>query len=94
MPKFINENTLVIVLSFLEIEALEVKVAQEANSEIACITHGGKLAEIAKALQPFNFTSIFSRAMLTYSVIQQLFLFNHYGFINVILSRPKQQLPF
>ena len=88
MPKFINENTLVIVSSFSgnTEETLEaLKVAQKANSEIACITHGGKLAEIAKEnnynllILPKAFSP---RAMLTYSVIQQLFLFNHYGFVN------------
>lgn len=88
MPKFINENTLVIVSSFSgnTEETLEaLKVAQKANSEIACITHGGKLAEIARE-NDYNLLILpkaFSpRAMLTYSVIQQLYLFNHYGFVN------------
>ena len=88
MPKFVGENTLVIVSSFSgnTEETLEaLKVAQESKAEIACITNGGKLAEIAKKnnynllILPKAFSP---RAMLTYSVIQQLFLFNHYGFIN------------
>ena len=88
MPKFVGENTLVIVSSFSgnTEETLEaLKVAQESKAEIACITNGGKLAEIAKEnnynllILPKAFSP---RAMLTYSVIQQLFLFNHYGFIN------------
>ena len=88
IPKFVGENTLVIVSSFSgnTEETLEaLKVAQESKAEIACITNGGKLAEIAKEnnynllILPKAFSP---RAMLTYSVIQQLFLFNHYGFIN------------
>ena len=51
MPEFVNENTLVIVSSFSgnTEETLEaLKMAQEAKAEIACITSGGKLAEIAR----------------------------------------------
>ncbi len=88
LPLFVNENTLVIVSSFSgnteeTLEALQA--AQKAKAEIACITSGGKLAQIAKD-HKYNLLVLpkaFSpRAMLTYSVIQQLFLFHHYGFIN------------
>jgi len=88
LPSFVNENTLVIVSSFSgnTEETLEaLKDAQACNAEIACITSGGKLSEIAKQnnynliLLPKAFSP---RAMLTYSVIQQLFLFNHYGLID------------
>lgn len=88
LPKFVNENSLVIVSSFSgnteeTLEALQS--AQEANAEIACITAGGKLAQIAND-NNYNLlvlpTAFSPRAMLTYSVIQQLFLFHHYGFIN------------
>lgn len=85
LPKFVNENTLVIVSSFSgnTEETLEaLKKAQTVNAEIACITSGGKLAEIAKT-KNYNLIILpkaFSpRAMLTYSVVQQFFLFNHYG---------------
>ena len=88
LPKFVNENTLVIVSSFSgnTEETLEaLKSAQKANAEIACITAGGKLAQIAND-NNYNLlvlpTAFSPRAMLTYSVIQQLFLFHHYGFIN------------
>ena len=88
LPEFVNENTLVIVSSFSgnTEETLEaLKKAQLAKAEIACITSGGKLAEIAKT-KNYNLIILpkaFSpRAMLTYSVVQQLFLFNHYGLIN------------
>jgi glucose/mannose-6-phosphate isomerase len=88
LPKFVNKNTLVIVSSFSgnteeTLEALQS--AQKANAEIACITAGGKLAQIAND-NNYNLlvlpTAFSPRAMLTYSVIQQLFLFHHYGFIN------------
>ena len=51
LPLFVNENTLVIVSSFSgnteeTLEALQA--AQKAKAEIACITSGGKLAQIAK----------------------------------------------
>ncbi len=88
LPAFVNENTLVIVSSFSgnTEETLEaLKQAQSVNSEIACITSGGKLAEIAREnnynliILPKAFSP---RAMLTYSVVQQFFLFKHYGIID------------
>lgn len=88
LPKFINENTLIIVSSFsgnTEETLQALKEAQAANAEIACITSGGKVAEIAKEnnynliILPKAFSP---RAMLTYSVVQQFFLFKHYGLID------------
>tara|TARA_Y100000385_G_scaffold164769_1_gene170762 strand:- start:1226 stop:2209 length:984 start_codon:yes stop_codon:yes gene_type:complete len=88
LPAFVNENTLVIVSSFSgnTEETLEaLKQAQTLNAEIACITSGGKLAEIAREnnynliILPKAFSP---RAMLTYSVVQQFFLFKHYGIID------------
>lgn len=88
LPGFVGENTLVIVSSFSgnTEETLEaLKIAQEKNAEIACITSGGKLADIAKDKE-YNILTLplaFSpRAMLTYSVVQQFFLLHHYGLIN------------
>ena len=88
LPAFVNENTLVIVSSFSgnTEETLEaLKQAQTLNAEIACITSGGKLAEIARE-KNYNLIILpkaFSpRAMLTYSVVQQFFLFKHYGIID------------
>jgi glucose/mannose-6-phosphate isomerase len=88
LPAFVNENTLVIVSSFsgnTEETLQALKQAQSVNSEIACITSGGKLAEIAREnnynliILPKAFSP---RAMLTYSVVQQFFLFKHYGIID------------
>ena len=88
LPEFVNENTLVIVSSFsgnTEETLQALQEAQAANAEIACITSGGKVAEIAKEnnynliILPKAFSP---RAMLTYSVVQQFFLFHHYALIN------------
>ena len=62
-----------------------LKIAQDKKAEIACITSGGKLADIAKEnnykllVLPLAFSP---RAMLTYSVVQQFFLLAHYGLID------------
>ena len=75
LPSFVSENTLVIVSSFSgnTEETLEaLRVAQDKNAEIACITSGGKLTEIAKE-KGYNLITLpeaFSpRAMLTYSCL-------------------------
>ena len=49
LPEFVNENTLVIVSSFsgnTEETLQALQEAQAANAEIACITSGGKVAEM------------------------------------------------
>ncbi len=88
LPGFVNENTLVIISSFSgnteeTLEAMEI--AKERKSEIACISSGGKVIEIAKA-NNYNYIVLpechSPRAMLTYSLTQQFYLLNHYGFIN------------
>lgn len=87
LPAFVSEKTLVIVSSFSgnteeTLEAMEV--AQNKGAEIACITSGGKVLELAIK---HNYNHIVlpachsPRAMLTYSLTQQFFLLNHYGFI-------------
>ena len=58
--------------------------AQEKGAEIACITSGGKMLEIAISN---NYNHIIiplgksPRAMLSYSLTQQFFLLNHYNLI-------------
>jgi glucose/mannose-6-phosphate isomerase len=88
LPGFVNENTLVIVSSFSgnTEETLEaMKIAKERKAEVACISSGGKVIEIAKA-NSYNYIILpechSPRAMLTYSLTQQFYLLNHYGFIN------------
>jgi len=88
LPQFVSENSLIIVSSFSgnTEETLEaLTTAQAKNAEIACITSGGKLADIANQMG-YNLIVLpdaFSpRAMLTYSVVQQFFLLAHYGLID------------
>lgn len=88
LPAFVGENTLVIVSSFSgnTEETLEaMQIALERKAEVACISSGGKVIEIAKEkkLNHIILPECHSpRAMLTYSLTQQFFLLNHYGFIN------------
>lgn len=88
LPAFVNEKTLVIVSSFSgnteeTLEAMEI--AKEKNAEIACISSGGKVIDLAKE-NNYNYIVLpgchSPRAMLTYSLTQQFYLLNHYGFIN------------
>ena len=88
LPEFVSSKTLVIVSSFsgnTEETLAALKIAQDKKAEIACITSGGKLADIAKE-NNYKFLALplaFSpRAMLTYSVVQQFFLLAHYGLID------------
>ncbi len=87
IPNFVGKNTLVIVSSFSgnTEETLEaMQHAMDKGAEIACITSGGKVEQISKAN---NYNHIIlppgdsPRAMLSYSLTQQLFLLAHYGLI-------------
>jgi glucose/mannose-6-phosphate isomerase len=87
LPNFVNENTLVIASSFsgnTEETLAALAIAKNKGAEIACITSGGKVLEIAKSnnynhiILPFGKSP---RAMLTYSLTQQFFLLNHYNLI-------------
>lgn len=87
LPEFVNENTLIIASSFsgnTEETLAAMAVAKEKGAEIACITSGGELLDIAKEN---NYNHIVlpegrsPRAMLTYSLTQQFFLLNHYNLI-------------
>ena len=87
LPNFVNENTLVIASSFsgnTEETLAALKIAQEKGAEIACITSGGKMLEIAIS-NKYNHivlpTERSPRAMLSYSLTQQFFLLTHYNLI-------------
>ena len=61
LPGYINENTLVICSSFSgnteeTLEAFEK--AKAKNAEITCVSSGGKLIELAKALPEYKFTIV------------------------------------
>ncbi len=87
VPNFINENTLVICSSFSgnteeTIEAFEK--AKAKNAEIACVSSGGKLLELAKEHQ-LNYIQLpeaeSPRAMMGYSITQLLYFLHYYGLI-------------
>jgi len=85
LPGFVNEETLVIVSSYsgnTEETLSAMHIALERNAEVACITSGGKIAELAKSL---NLNHIIvpggnpPRACLGYSLVQQFRLLEHYN---------------
>lgn len=88
IPSFVNEHTLVIASSFsgnTEETLYALDQARKKNAEIAIISSGGKIIEIA---QEHNYNYIIlpqgdsPRAMLMYSLTQQLYLLEHYGVIS------------
>lgn len=88
LPKFASENTLVIVSSYsgnTEETVSVLKQAIDARCEIACVTSGGEVLEIAQK-NKLNFIVIPGgnppRSMLAYSVVQQLFILSHYDLIS------------
>ncbi|MDB4088855.1 bifunctional phosphoglucose/phosphomannose isomerase [Flavobacteriales bacterium] len=87
LPKFVGENTLVIISSYsgdTEETVSSLKEALLRKSEIACISSGGKVTEIA-AKNNLNIVKVPGgnppRAMLTYSLTQLFFILNNYGLI-------------
>jgi glucose/mannose-6-phosphate isomerase len=88
IPNYVRKNTLVIASSFsgnTEETLSSLEKAEEKGAEIACITSGGKLLETAQN-KKYNHivlpTERSPRAMLSYSLVQQLFLLHNYGFIS------------
>jgi len=87
LPAFVNENTLVIVSSYsgnTEETINAMKIAEEKNAMITCITSGGWIAEEA-AKKGYGLILLPGgnppRSCLGYSLVQQLFLFHHYGLL-------------
>lgn len=88
LPQFADENTLVIISSYSGNTEETVQVLDEAikrGCEIACITSGGTVKETA-VNENLNHIIIPGgnppRSMLSYSLVQQLFLLKHYNLIN------------
>lgn len=88
IPNFVDEHTLVIASSYsgnTEETLFALEKCQAKGAEIACISSGGKLADIAKE-NGYNFIQIPGgqppRAMFGFSFTQLFFLFRHYGFID------------
>lgn len=87
IPGFVNENTLVIVSSYsgnTEETINAMKLALEKNAEVACITSGGEVLELATQ-HDLNTITIPGgnppRTAFAYSFTQQFFLLQHYGII-------------
>jgi glucose/mannose-6-phosphate isomerase len=87
IPGFVNENTLVIVSSYsgnTEETINAMKQALAKNAEVACITSGGEVLELAKQ-HHLNAITIPGghppRTAFAYSFSQQFFLLKHYGII-------------
>lgn len=88
IPSFVSSESLVIASSFsgnTEETLIALEQAQAKGAEIAVITSGGKMLEIANA-NHYNHIILpegdSPRAMLMYSLVQQFYLLNHYGIID------------
>jgi glucose/mannose-6-phosphate isomerase len=88
LPSFADKNTLVIISSYsgnTEETLYAMKTAIEKGCEIACITSGGEVLELAKK-HNFNYIVVPGgnppRSMLTYSLVQQFFVLNNYKLIS------------
>ncbi|MDX2172298.1 MAG: bifunctional phosphoglucose/phosphomannose isomerase [Bacteroidota bacterium] len=86
LPAFVNENTLVIVSSYSGNTEETLGAMQQAISkraQIACVTSGGKVLEIAKQHQ-FDFIEIPGgnppRSCIGYSLVQLIKIFIDKGF--------------
>lgn len=87
LPKFVGENTLVIISSYsgdTEETISSLEEALKRNAEIACISSGGKVTKIA-VKNNLNLIPVPvgnpPRAMLTYSLTQLFFILNNYELI-------------
>lgn len=87
LPNYINEKTLVICSSFSgnTEETLEAfHLARSKKAQIACVSSGGKLLELAKN-HKLNYIQLpeaeSPRTMMGYSITQLLYFLNYYGLI-------------
>lgn len=90
IPSYVNENSLVIASSYsgnTEEVLSMIKQAINANAEIACITSGGELLDLATK-KDFNYIKVPGgnppRACLGYSFTQLLKYFCHYKIIDKV----------
>ena len=88
IPNFVGENTLVIASSYsgnTEETLFALEACKSKGAEIAIVTSGGKLENVATE-NNYNLITIPGghppRAMFAYSFTQLFFVFNHYGLIN------------
>lgn len=99
IPGFVNDATLFIASSYSgnTEETLEsLAQAQKAGAEIACITSGGKLKQIAEE-NNYNLIVIPAglppRAAFGYSSVQQFRLLSHYNIIDKIYLEDVTNVP-
>ena len=101
LPGYVNENTLCIMSSYSgnteEVQAM-LGQAIDAGAEIACISSGGKLAEIATK-RNFNLIKIPGgnppRSCLGYSLIQQVQYLVHYKLVDgAILAQLEESVAY
>ncbi|MGB1102861.1 MAG: bifunctional phosphoglucose/phosphomannose isomerase [Crocinitomicaceae bacterium] len=99
MPEWVNKNTLVIASSYsgnTEETLSAVQFCQERGAEIAVITSGGELKERAdqngwnKFIVPGGEQP---RAMLAYSLVQQLYILERYGLIGGDILDDLEKVP-
>ena len=88
LPRYVNEQTLCIMSSYSgNTEEVHSMLGQaiDAGAEIACISSGGKLEEIA-VKRGFNLIKIPGgnppRSCLGYSLVQQIKFLIHYGLVD------------
>lgn len=88
VPGWVNENTLVIASSYsgeTEETLTAITECKARGSEIAVITSGGTILEMSKANNWNHFVvpgGEQPRAMLAYSIVQQLYILERYGLIS------------
>lgn len=99
VPAFVDQNTLIIASSYSgnteeTIAAVEEGIKKQA--EICVITSGGKLKEMAEK-HNWNLAVVPGgeqpRAMLAYSIIQQLHLLHNYGLITEVHLKNLKNIP-
>jgi len=96
IPNFVNENTLVIANSYsgnTEETLTAVKESAKRGADVVAITSGGELLNLAKQNNWNHFVvpgGEQPRAMLAYSLVQLLFIFQYY---KLIQTNYTQQIP-
>lgn len=88
IPAWVDQNTLIIASSYsgnTEETLSAVKEGNKRGAEIAVISSGGTILELAEA-NNWNFWKVPGgeqpRAMLAYSLVQQLYILSRYGLID------------
>ncbi|NOQ75469.1 MAG: bifunctional phosphoglucose/phosphomannose isomerase [Crocinitomix sp.] len=99
VPAWVNENTLVIASSYsgnTEETLTAVEVCKNRGAEIAVITSGGTILDLAK-LNNWNHFVVPGgeqpRAMLAYSIVQQLYILERYKLIGEEHTKDLNSIP-